>query len=228
MTEIVSQLKDETGRIAIPGFYDDVAELDEAEREALAQLPFDEESYRDDIGARKLYGEEGFSVLENVWCRPTLDVCGIWGGFTGEGSKTVIPADAHAKVSMRLVSHQDPETVATLFEDYVRKIAPPEVEVSLQRMHGGLPFSADTSHPAFEASVRALQRGFDSEVAFIREGGSIPFVQTLDETLNVPIVLVGFGLPDENAHAPNEWFDLENYEKGILSSIYLYDELSRI
>ena len=228
LTEIVNQLKDEKGRIAIPGFYDDVVDLVPGDREALAQLPFDEEDYRKEIGAAKLYGEEGFSVLENLWCRPTLDVCGIWGGFTGEGSKTVIPAEAHAKVSIRLVSHQDPETVAALFEDYVSKIAPPEVEVSVQRMHGGLPFLADTSHPAFEASVRALKKGFDSDVVFIREGGSIPFVQTIDEVLNVPVVLVGFGLPDENAHAPNEWFDMENYEKGILSSIYLYDELSRI
>ncbi|MAG20694.1 MAG: peptidase M20 [Candidatus Marinimicrobia bacterium] len=228
LTEIINQLKDEKGRITIPGFYDDVVELAPDEEEALAKLPFDQEDFRKEIGAAKLYGEEGFSVLENLWARPALDVCGIWGGFTGEGSKTVIPAEAHAKVSMRLVSNQDPETVATMFEDYIRKITPPEVELSVQRMHGGLPFLADTSHPAFEASVRALKRGFDSDAVFIREGGSIPFVQTLNEVLNVPIVMVGFGLPDENAHAPNEWFDMENYEKGILSSIYLYDELSRI
>ena len=228
LTEIIQQLKDENGRIAIPGFYDDVVEITPQEREELSQLPFDEENYKNEIGAQGLYGESGYSVLENIWCRPTLDVCGIWGGFSGEGSKTVIPAEAHAKVSMRLVANQTPDKIAKRFESFVRSIAPSEVELNIQRMHGGMPYLADTSHPVYDAVKNALKKGFDAETVFIREGGSIPFIQDIHEVLGIPCLLIGFGLPDENAHAPNEWLDLENYQKGILSCIYLYDEISKM
>ena len=226
LTEIIAQLKDENGHISIPGFYDDVLPISDEEREDLSALPFDEESYRQDVGAPALFGEEGYSVLENLWARPTLDVCGIWGGFQGEGAKTIIPAEAHAKVSMRLVPNQNPERVGDIFEAFIKEIAPPEVEVSVERLHGGDGFVADVSHPAFNAAKRALQKGFGKEAVFIREGGSIPFVQTMVDALKIPCLLIGFGLPDENAHAPNEWLDLENYQLGIISSIYLYDELA--
>lgn len=155
LAEILAGLKDDQGRVTIPGFYDDVESLAQEEREALGRLPFDEEAYRREIGAPKLHGEKGYTVLETLWCRPTLDVCGIWGGFTGEGAKTVIPSAAHAKVSMRLVPRQNPDSVARLFESHIRDIAPQEVTVTIQRMHGGLPYVADTSHPAFEAARRA-------------------------------------------------------------------------
>ena len=226
LTEIIAQLKDENGHISIPGFYDDVLPISDEEREDLSALPFDEESYRQDVGAPALFGEEGYSVLENLWARPTLDVCGIWGGFQGEGAKTIIPAEAHAKVSMRLVPNQNPERVRDIFEAFIKKIAPSEVEVSVERLQGGDGFVADVSHPAFNAAKRALQKGFGKEAVFIREGGSIPFVQTMVDALKIPCLLIGFGLPDENAHAPNEWLDLENYQLGIISSIYLYDELA--
>lgn len=228
LAEMLFRLKDDRGRVTIPGFYDDVEELTPEERESFRRLPFDEEEYRREIGAPRLYGERGYTVLEKLWCRPTLDVCGIWGGFTGEGAKTIIPATAHAKVSMRLVPRQDPERVARLFESHIRDIAPQEVKVTIRRMHGGLPYVADTSHPAFRAARKALKRGFDTECVFIREGGSIPFVETLTRALNIPCLLVGFGLPDENAHSPNEWLDLENYHRGIESLIHLYGELSEL
>jgi len=228
LTDIVNRLKEKNGRIAIPGFYDDVVDIGPEEREALAGLPFDEEAYRKEIGAPKLYGESGYSVLENIWCRPTLDVCGIWGGFTEEGAKTIIPAEAHAKVSMRLVPNQNPEKIGTLFEEYIDSIVSPEMFVTVDRMHGGKPFLGNTHHYAFEAARKALERGFGAQTVYIREGGSIPVLQTLSDSLNLPCLLIGFGLPNENAHAPNEWLDLENYHKGILSIIYLYMELSEI
>ncbi len=227
LAEIISQLKDESGQISIPGFYDDVIPISKKEHVDLSALPFDEEEYREDVGAPDLFGEKGYSVLENLWARPTLDVCGIWGGFQGEGAKTIIPAEAHAKVSMRLVPNQNPERVGDLFEAFIKEIAPPEVEVSVERLHGGDGFVADVSHPAFNAAKRALQKGFGKKAVFIREGGSIPFVQTMVDTLRIPCLLIGFGLPDENAHAPNEWLDLENYQLGIVSSIYLYEELAQ-
>ena len=227
LAEVLNRLKDDSGRITIPGFYDDVLDITPEERKALGKLPFDEDAFRNTIASPKLFGESGYSVLESLWCRPTLDVCGIWGGFTGEGAKTIIPAKAHAKVSMRLVPNQKPERIGQLFETYVRAITPPEVEVTVDRLHGGMPFLSDRTDPVFGAAKEALKRGFGTESVFIREGGSIPFVQTLHEALEIPILLIGFGLPDENAHAPNEWLDLENYHKGILSSIYLYEALSR-
>ena len=165
--------------------------------------------------------------LGDVYKLQTLDVCGIWGGFQGEGAKTIIPAEAHAKVSMRLVPNQNPERVGDLFEAFIKEIAPPEVEVSVERLHGGDGFVADVSHPAFNAAKRALQKGFGKKAVFIREGGSIPFVQTMVDALKIPCLLIGFGLPNENAHAPNEWLDLENYQLGIISSIYLYEELAQ-
>ncbi len=226
LTEIIGHLKDENGRIAIPGIYDDVVQLTSKERISMAELPFEEETFLDEVGAPQLSWENGYTPLESLWCRPALDVNGIWGGFSGEGSKTVIPSEAHAKVSIRLVPNQEPDVIGDLLETYVQEIAPPEVEVTIQRMHGGRPFLGDLSHPAFSAAGRALEKGFGTKAVYIREGGSIPFVQNMTETLDLPCLLLGFGLPGENAHAPNEWIDLENYALGIKSAIHLYHELS--
>ena len=228
LSKMLTKLKEENGRILIPGFYEDVVDVSPGERKALALLPFDEESYREEIGVKKLFGESGYSILENIWCRPSLDVCGIWGGFTGEGSKTIIPSEAHAKVSMRLVPNQTPGKIAELFESYIHSITPPEVEITIDRMHGGMPYLTDTNHQVFMAAITALKKGFNADAVFIREGGSIPIVQTFQETLNIPCLLLGFGLPNENAHAPNEWLDLENFKNGILSCIYLYEEISNL
>ncbi|MFQ6674513.1 MAG: peptidase dimerization domain-containing protein, partial [Fidelibacterota bacterium] len=203
LADMLHQLKDENGRIAIPGFYDDVVDLSPEEREALGKLPLDEEAFRREIGANRLYGEAGYTILENIWCRPTLDVCGIWGGFTGEGAKTIIPAQAHAKVSVRLVPRQEPGKIGDLFEEFIRSIAPPQVELAVERMHGGMPFLADTTHPSFQAAREALRKGFGAESVFIREGGSIPFVQTLTEALEIPCLLIGFALHYVNSHAHN-------------------------
>ncbi len=229
LARMLAQLKDEDGRVAIPGFYDDVQELTKEERENFAKLPFDEEEFRkESVGAPGLSKDKEFSVLEQLWCRPTLDVNGLLSGFTGKGAKTVIPAKAMAKVSMRLVPNQDPKKIGDLFEKYIQEIAPDTVEVKITRMHGGHPYLSPVDEPMFEAARKAVQRAFGKETALIREGGSIPFVQSITQTLGSPAVLLGFGLPDENAHAPNEWLDLENFYLGMESIAYLYEEIANL
>jgi acetylornithine deacetylase/succinyl-diaminopimelate desuccinylase-like protein len=227
LAQILSQMKDKSGRIKVPGFYDDVKELREEERAEWKKLPFNETRYRKELGAPKLFGESGYSTLERVWARPTLEVNGILGGFTGEGAKTVIPAVAMAKVSMRLVPNQDPDRIAELFEAYVKKVAPKTVEVKVTRMHGGKPWMTDFDNPFVQAAGRAIEKGFGKAPVFNREGGSIPVVATFQEILGLPSVLFGIGLPDENAHAPNEKLDLNNFHGGVIASAYLYDEVGR-
>ena len=228
LAQILAQLKDRGGRIKIPGFYDDVRELSAEERQAWRTLPFNEKKYRKDLGAPKLFGESGFSVLERVWGRPTLEVNGLLGGFTGEGAKTVIPAVAMAKISMRLVPDQHPDTIATLFETYVRKICPKTVELTVTRMHSGKPWITSYDNPFVQAAARAIEQGFGKTPVFCREGGSIPVVSTFQEELGLPSVLFGVGLPDENAHAPNERLDLGNFHNGVVASAILYDEIAKI
>ena len=201
--------------------------LEEAEREAWAQLPFNEKKYRKDFGIPKLTGEIGYTTLERTWARPTLEVNGLLSGFTGEGAKTVLPAVAMAKISMRLVPDQDPDKIADLFEAYVRKIAPKTVELKFTRMHGGKPWMASFDNPFMQAAGRAIERGFGQKPVFTREGGSIPVVSTFQEELGLPSVLFGVGLPDENAHAPNEKLDLGNFHNGIIASAYLYEEIAQ-
>jgi acetylornithine deacetylase/succinyl-diaminopimelate desuccinylase-like protein len=227
LANILAQMKDRGGRIKVPGFYDDVKELREEEREQWKRLPFNEKRYAKELGAPKLFGESGYSTLERVWARPTFEVNGILSGFTGEGAKTVIPAVAMAKVSMRLVPNQDPDRIAQLFEDYVKKVAPRTVEVKVTRMHGGKPWMTDFDNKFVQAAGRAIEKGFGKEPVFNREGGSIPVVATFSEILGLPSVLFGVGLPDENAHAPNEKLDLGNFHGGIIASAFLYDEIAR-
>src|SRR5215208_6957524 len=227
LANILAQMKDRGGRIKVPGFYDDVRELREEEREQWKRLPFNEKRYAKELGAPRLFGESGYSTLERVWARPTFEVNGMLGGFTGEGAKTVIPALAMAKVSMRLVPDQDPDKIAKLFEDHVRKIAPKTVEVKVTRMHGGKPWMTEFNNPFVQAAGRAIEKGFGQTPVFNREGGSIPVVATFQEILGLPSVLCGVGLPDENAHAPNEKLDLGNFHGGVIASAYLYDEISR-
>src|SRR3954468_16570901 len=227
LAQILAQMKDRGGRIKIPGFYDDVRELTEEEREQWKRLPFNERRYAKELGAPKLFGETGYSTLERVWARPTFEVNGVLGGFIGEGAKTVIPAVAMAKVSSRLVPNQDPDKIASLFEDYVRKGAPKTVAVTVTRMHGGKPWMTDFDNKYVQAAGRAIEKGFGKEPVFNREGGSIPVVATFQEILGLPSVLFGVGLPDENAHAPNEKLDLGNFHGGVIASAYLYDEIAR-
>jgi acetylornithine deacetylase/succinyl-diaminopimelate desuccinylase-like protein len=228
LAQLLAQMKDKAGRVKIPGFYDDVRPLSTEEREAWQGLPFNEKRYRQELGAPKLFGEAGYSVLERVWARPTFEVNGLLSGFTGEGSKTVIPAVAMAKVSMRLVPDQEPDRVAELFEAYIKKITPKTVHVTVTRMHGGKPWITDYDTAFVRAAGRAIELGFGKAPVFCREGGSIPVVSTFKEELGVPAVLFGVGLPDENAHAPNERLDLGNFHNGIVASAYLYAEIAGV
>jgi acetylornithine deacetylase/succinyl-diaminopimelate desuccinylase-like protein len=228
LAQVLSQMKDRGNRVKIPGFYDTVRPLTDAERAEWKKLPFNETKYRKEIGAPRLTGEKGFGVFERVWGRPTFEVNGLLAGFTGEGAKTVIPAVAMAKVSMRLVPDQDPDTIAGLFETYVRKITPKTVELKVTRMHGGKPWMAAFDNAFVRAAGRAIERGFGKAPVFNREGGSIPVVSTFQEELGLPSVLFGVGLPDENAHAPNEKLDIENFHNGIIASAYLYQEIAEV
>jgi acetylornithine deacetylase/succinyl-diaminopimelate desuccinylase-like protein len=227
LAQMLAQMKDRGGRVKIPGFYDAVRPLQDEERKAWKGLPFKERQYRKNLGAPKLFGESGYSTLERVWGRPTFEVNGMLGGFTGEGAKTVIPAVAMAKVSMRLVPDQDPDSIAKLFEAYVKKIAPKSVEVKVTRMHGGHPWITNYDNPYVQAASRAIEQGFGKPPVFCREGGSIPVVFTFQKALEVPSVLFGVGLPDENAHAPNERLDLGNFHNGIVASAILYEEIAK-
>jgi acetylornithine deacetylase/succinyl-diaminopimelate desuccinylase-like protein len=227
LAQMLAQMKDRGGRVRIPGFYDDVVALQDDERKAWAGLPFNEKQYKKDFGIPKVYGETDYTTLERTWARPTFEVNGLLSGFTGEGAKTVLPAVAMAKVSMRLVPNQDPDKIATLFEAYVQSIAPKTVAVNVTRMHGGKPWMTSYDNPFVQAAGRAIEKGFGQRPVFTREGGSIPVVSTFQEELGLPSVLFGVGLPDENAHAPNEKLDVGNFHNGIIASAILYDEIAR-
>jgi acetylornithine deacetylase/succinyl-diaminopimelate desuccinylase-like protein len=228
LAQVLSQMKDRGGHVKIPGFYDEVRELSEREREEFKRLPFNEKQYRKGLGAPKLHGETGYSTLERTWARPTFEVNGILGGFTGEGAKTVIPATAMAKISMRLVPNQDPDTIAALFEAYVKKVTPKSVTLEVTRMHGGKPWMTELDNAYVQAAAKAIELGFSRPPVYTREGGSIPVVATFQSELNAPTVLFGIGLPDENAHAPNEKLDLGNFFNGIIASAYLYNEIGAV
>jgi acetylornithine deacetylase/succinyl-diaminopimelate desuccinylase-like protein len=226
LAQILAQMKDRGGRIKIPGFYDDVVPLTEEERKAWASLPFNEKKYKKDFGIPKVFGESHYTTLERTWARPTFEINGLLSGFTGEGAKTVLPAVAMAKVSMRLVPNQDPDKIAKLFEDHVTKITPKTVELKITRMHGGKPWMTAYDNPFVQAAGRAIEKGFGKPPVFTREGGSIPVVSTFQEELGLPSVLFGVGLPDENAHAPNEKLDVSNFHNGIIASAILYQEIA--
>ncbi|HEV8346531.1 MAG TPA: dipeptidase [Vicinamibacterales bacterium] len=228
LAQVLSQMKDRGGRVKIPGFYDDVVPLTDEERKAWASLPFNEKKYKKDFGIPKLFGESGYTTLERTWARPTFEINGLLSGFTGEGAKTVLPAVSMAKVSMRLVPNQNPDTIAKLFEDYVKKITPKTVELKVTRMHGGKPWMTSYDNPFVQAAGRAIEKGFGKRPVFTREGGSIPVVSTFQEELGLPSVLFGVGLPDENAHAPNEKLDVSNFHNGIIASAILYQEIASI
>ena len=228
LAQVLAQMKDRGGRVKVPGFYDDVRPLSDAERGEWKKLPFNETKYRKELGAPRLFGEKGYSTLERVWARPTLEVNGLLSGFTGEGAKTVLPAVSMAKVSMRLVPDQDPDKIADLFEAYVKKVCPATVTLTVTRMHGGKPWMTEFDNKYVRAAGRAIEQGFGQRPVFNREGGSIPVVSTFQEELGLPSVLFGIGLPDENAHAPDEKLDLGNFHNGIIASAYLYREIANL
>ncbi|HSO35054.1 MAG TPA: dipeptidase [Labilithrix sp.] len=228
LARMIASLHDDSGKIAVAGFYDKVLALTEVERKEIAGLPFDEKEWLASTGSPSVVGEKGFSTLERVWARPTLDCNGISGGFAGEGSKTIIPARAMSKITCRLVPDQEPDEIAKLVGAHLEKVAPPGVAVKVVISPGGRPYLSPTDHPVFEIAKRAFAKAFGRPTVFIREGGSIPFVRTIADATGKPCLLMGFGQPDENAHAPNEWIDLENFHLGIKSAAHLYDELSRL
>ena len=225
LCQIVASLKGPDGRILVPGFYDDVVPLSDRDRAAFAELPFDEESYRRGVGVPALHGEPGYTTLERRGARPTLDVNGIWGGFQAEGSKTIIPAHAHAKVSCRLVASQDPHRIFELVRDHVRAVAPPTVRVEVKLLGSGRPSLTPVDHPATQAAARAIEMTFGRPPVYIWEGGSIPVCASFESILALPVVLLGFTPPDDNAHAPNESMDLRNYETAIRTVAAYWDEL---
>jgi acetylornithine deacetylase/succinyl-diaminopimelate desuccinylase-like protein len=221
---ILASLHDSEGRVAIPGFYDEVVELSAADRARIAGLPHSEEELRREVGAPALAGETGYGALERSWIRPTLDVNGLLSGYTGEGAKTVLPARAMAKVSMRLVPNQRHHDIERKFRDHVMSLAPAGVEIEVEALHGGEPWWADPSEPIFRQAARALERAFGTPPVFIREGGSIPIVRSFQELLGSPVVLIGFALPGSNTHAPDEWFSVENFSRGSEAIATLFDE----
>jgi acetylornithine deacetylase/succinyl-diaminopimelate desuccinylase-like protein len=228
LAQILAKLKDENGHIQIPGFYDDIIPPSTEELKAWKSLPFNEEEYRtNEVGAKALVGESGYSVLERTWARPTLDVHGIPGGFTGAGAKTVIPAKATAKVSMRLVPGMTPARAFEQYKSYVEKIAPQGVEVQVRLIHQGEPCLIPVDNPYIQAATRALHEVWGKDTVFIRSGGSIPIVGDFAKHLGLPSVMMGFGLPDDNLHAPNEKFHLKNFELGIESIIRFLEEAGR-
>ncbi len=228
LAQVLAQMKDKGGRIKIPGFYEDVVPLRDEERQEFARLPFNERKYRQELGAPKLFGESGYTTLERVWARPTFEVNGLLSGFTGDGAKTVLPAVAMAKVSMRLVPNQEPRKIGDLFEAYVKKVMPKSVTCTLTRMHGGKPWMTAFDNQYVQAAGRAIERGFGKRPVFNREGGSIPVVATFQEELGLPCVLFGVGLPDENAHAPDEKLDLGNFHNGVIAAAALYEEIGAL
>ena len=228
LARILANLHDDDGRVMIP---DSTIAFATSHRESdarIAALPHDDAEWLELSGAPASVGERGYSTLERIWARPTLDICGLTSGFQAAGSKTIIPAVASAKVSCRLVPDQTPDEIGRLFESYVRRVAPLGVTVDVTALPGGLPYLAPSDHPVFASAERAFSRAFGKPTVFIREGGSIPFVRTIADITGKPCLLMGFGQPDENAHAPNEWLLLENFHLGIKSAAYLYDELARL
>lgn len=215
LCNMLSKVVDQDGRITIPHFYDDVEEVSIAERGMIANIPFNEEKYKASIGVEELFGEKGYSTLERNSCRPSFDICGIWGGYIGEGSKTVLPSKAYAKVSCRLVAHQDHHTISELFIDYIKSIAPKCVSVKITPMHGGQGYVCPISLPAYQAAEKGFEKAFGKKPLAVRRGGSIPIISTFEQTLGIKTVLMGFGLESNAIHSPNENIPLDIIRKGI-------------
>ena len=215
LCSLISRIVDADGRITVPGFYDEVEEVPQAERDMIARIPFDEEKYKKAIGVNELFGEKGYSTLERNSCRPSFDVCGIWGGYTGEGAKTVLPSKAYAKVSCRLVPHQDHHRISQLFADYIQRIAPATVQVKVTPMHGGQGYVCPIDHPAYQAAAKGFEKAFGQKPLAVRRGGSIPIIATFEQVLGIKTILMGFGLESNAIHSPNENMPLDILRRGI-------------
>lgn len=227
LSAMIGKLIDEDGRITVPGFYDDVVDLTDEERAEYEALAYDEEAFKKEVGVDVAPGEPGWSVLERLSARPTLDCNGIWGGYTAEGAKTVLPSQAHAKISCRLVPNQKPEDIEHKLRSYLQELAPTGVSVDVKSFHGTIPFVVDRSAPTMQAAIRALERVWGVQPVFTRGGGSIPVVASFKNILGLDTVLMGFGLEDDRLHSPNEKFALANYFGGIRASAYMLEELAK-
>lgn len=215
LCEMIAKMTDEDGRITIPNFYDNVEELSAEERSMIASIPFNEEAYKDSIGVNALRGEKGYATLERNSCRPSFDVCGIWGGYTGEGAKTVLPSKAYAKLSCRLVAHQNHAEISRMFADYFCSIAPDCVKVKVTPMHGGEGYVCPITLPAYKAAEKGFEKAFGKKPLAVRRGGSIPIISDFEKILGIKTVLMGFGLESDAIHSPNENFRLDIFRKGI-------------
>ncbi len=228
LCKMMAALRDEHGRVTVPGFYDDVVPLEPRERQQFAALPFSEAAFMQQIGVQAVSGEDGYTTLERRWARPTCDINGLWSGYQGEGAKTILPAKAGAKFSFRLVPNQDPKRLSLALEKMLRELCPPGITMELIDFHGapGIVMSLDS--PYMQAAVNAVERGFGAKPVFIREGGSIPVVNTFRQELGVDTLLLGWGLDDDNTHSPNEKFCLADFHRGIKSSAHLWEELAKV
>lgn len=222
LCKMIASLHDENNHITIPAFYDKVDNLSDAEKAALNNAPFDLQEYKDELGVADVWGEKGYSTLERTGTRPTLDVNGIWGGYTGEGAKTVLPSKAFAKISMRLVPHQNSDEIAAIFQQHFESIAPASVKVKVTPHHGGEPVVTPTDSKAYQAAAKAIQTTFGKEPIPTRGGGSIPIIALFEKILGLKTVLMGFGLDNDNIHSPNEKYDVANYFKGIETIPYFH------
>jgi acetylornithine deacetylase/succinyl-diaminopimelate desuccinylase-like protein len=228
LSKMIASCHDENNHITIPGFYDDVVEVSPKERELMSQAPFNEEEYKKDLRVKKLWGEKGYSTLERTGIRPTLELNGIWGGYTGEGAKTVLPSKAHAKISARLVPNQSSRKITQILLNYFRNIAPPEITVQAIEHHGGEPYMTPVDSKAYRAAAMAIEATFHKKPIPVKGGGSIPICSLFEKELGIKIVFMGFGLDSDNLHSPNEKFDLANYYKGIETIPYFHKYFAEI
>lgn len=228
LCKLIAQMTDKDGRITIPHFYDKVEDIPAAEREMIKQIPFDEAKYKAAIDIEEVFGEKGYSTIERNSCRPSFDVCGIWGGYTGEGSKTVLPSKAYAKISTRLVANQDHEEISKLFVDHINTIAPKYIKVKVTPMHGGQAYLCPIDLPAYQAAAKGIEKAFGKKPLPTRRGGSIPIIATFEEVLGLKTILMGFGLESNAIHSPNENFPLEMFRKGIEAVVEFHKEFAKL
>ena len=228
LSQLLAKLRDKNGRVAVPGFYDDVKPLSAYERKQFARLPFNARDYRKLLGVPKLFGERGYTPIEQRSARPTLEINGVTSGYQGEGSKTIVPAWACAKITTRLVPNQKPERITRLMKKHLARLCPPTVRMEIQSGHGAEPYLVSPTGPQSQAALRALKSAFRHEPVVMREGGSIPIVNVFKRILKADALMLGLALPDDNPHSPNEKFDLDCFAKGQLMSAYLWQELARL
>jgi acetylornithine deacetylase/succinyl-diaminopimelate desuccinylase-like protein len=228
LSQLLAKLRDRNGRVAIPGFYDDVRALSAYERKQLARLPFTRSAYQKLLGVPALFGEKGYTPFEQRAARPTLELNGLTSGYQGEGSKTIVPAWARAKITTRLVPDQSPAKIIRLVRRHLKRICPPTVHLEIESGHGAEPYEFSPTGPLAQAALRALKSAFGYQPVLMREGGSIPIVTDFKKILGADTLLLGLALPDDNAHSPNEKFDLDCYARGQLMAAHLWQELSRV